>query len=538
MKKKLFVLFLGTVTLILFLELFLFFISQLKSIDKKYSSNGKPVILFVGNSYTAGVAVGSNEKFTNLIQDKLPDFNVQNVAAVNVGTGFVRDHMKEWGRLNPKIVFLMIGQPNIWNNQGFRRYLKEKNGYESGLNLTTWLIKRSRIYKLINYLNYQLNLTDRIYGRIGGESDEELRCHITLRNFSNILNFNMDFTINSVADKSFQQEEENKNLSFCIEKIISQNPLVFTPRYIRVFQSIKRGKPLDALLPDLLYLTQNGTRYNYFTYEVLSRLYQKNEMYFTSRLLKLKNDIEAIIKRKKLKAQIEILNNPVAYFSHLNGLKNKKSIIQELFKNNVDYGYDIEFYKFGSYMLRSLDDFDGACKVLLAGLENYPIEYMGVNLVTELSEMSKKCSPEVKIASDKKIEDLVNKKFINRKELSFYQNDEELQSWRFHDINIIADFFKSRGAVVIMQNYLPKRHNNYQRDENLIIDRIAREKGYHLIDHFQYFLKKYPDTKKRDFIYLQNEYKGTSDDHFSPEGHRQVAEQIYNYLVEKNILKF
>lgn len=99
--------------------------------------------------------------------------------------------------------------------------------------------------------------------------------------------------------------------------------------------------------------------------------------------------------------------------------------------------------------------------------------------------------------------------------------DAGVEQWIYDDLSRIAQMSQKRGARLVMQNY----PSDYVMP-NRVIDRIVNEYGLMLIDHNTVFQGLKPIE-----TYLLD------DDHCSSQGHKVMADTIYQTLVNEKLIK-
>ena len=81
--------------------------------DVEFSHDGRPVMLFIGNSFVWGVDAEANERFTDLLRNKLTQFTIVNAGVSGYGTDQEYLWLKRiWTKVRPAIVVLLFCTDN------------------------------------------------------------------------------------------------------------------------------------------------------------------------------------------------------------------------------------------------------------------------------------------------------------------------------------------------------------------------------------------------------------------------------------------
>lgn len=81
--------------------------------DVEFSPDGRPVMLFIGDSFVWGVDAEANERFTDLLRNKLTQFAIVNAGVSGYGTDQEYLWLKRiWPKLRPAIVVLLFCTDN------------------------------------------------------------------------------------------------------------------------------------------------------------------------------------------------------------------------------------------------------------------------------------------------------------------------------------------------------------------------------------------------------------------------------------------
>ena len=81
--------------------------------DIEYRPDGRPLLLFVGDSFVWGVDAEANERFTDLLRAKMPQFSVLNAGVSGYGTDQEFIWLKRiWPKVHPAIVVLFFCADN------------------------------------------------------------------------------------------------------------------------------------------------------------------------------------------------------------------------------------------------------------------------------------------------------------------------------------------------------------------------------------------------------------------------------------------
>ena len=81
--------------------------------DIEYNPDGRPLILFVGNSFVWGVDAETSERFTDLLRERIEQFSILNAGVSGYGTDQELLWLKRvWPRVRPAIVVLLFCTDN------------------------------------------------------------------------------------------------------------------------------------------------------------------------------------------------------------------------------------------------------------------------------------------------------------------------------------------------------------------------------------------------------------------------------------------
>ena len=549
-------------------------------------------LLIIGNSYTVGPLVSPNEIYSKKVENQIGQlYNVINISDYSLNTALIKEKLKSLVKLNPKIVFLMIGQPNHWNLYGYNNFLKTSIKNSTQVSLLSTLSQHSRTFAFLSYSFYQIKnshtqknnaLTDQSLTQLflnkisNGEGKLKIN-YRSLVSFKEIaaffdfsktsltkkpgniglrqkriilaanLNYPLKFLIedinqltcygncyNEIAEialqyylnlqKNHQHNYDLINLDFL--NINSNKSIILERRNLGIYSEKETPLQSNSMSSNQNLLTKDKTSEVKWLNYLLTQTNILKSSLSTQKLLNLRNSIELA----------NTLTNTVKGFDpNEDFLKNKECMV-ELFSNHLEFIDRPRLYLIGANALFEMGENDLACLTLYNALEEYSF-----NSIYSFKEL---LSSKYQLCS-KKMQQTIDEKMITLKKNGIFEDFtpfsapsyKNIQSWRYYDIAIIVKFFNSIGAKVVLQTYLPRRFDNEDRGENKIIRRIATIFNVDLIDHFNEILKLYPDIKERDKIYLQGRLKGTTDDHFSPEGHQLVADAILKYLRTNNYIK-
>jgi hypothetical protein len=92
--------------------------------DEEFSLDAKPTIMFLGDSYVWGLDSEANERFSDLLKPKIPDYKI--LAAGVSGYGTDQEYLllkRLWPRVKPAVVVLIFcAQNDRLDNSTNRRY--------------------------------------------------------------------------------------------------------------------------------------------------------------------------------------------------------------------------------------------------------------------------------------------------------------------------------------------------------------------------------------------------------------------------------
>jgi hypothetical protein len=81
--------------------------------DIEFAPDGRPVMLFLGDSFVWGVDAEANERFTDILRDKLPEFQTVNAGVSGYGTD--QEYLwlqRIWSSVRPAVVVLFFCTDN------------------------------------------------------------------------------------------------------------------------------------------------------------------------------------------------------------------------------------------------------------------------------------------------------------------------------------------------------------------------------------------------------------------------------------------
>jgi hypothetical protein len=102
--------------------------------DKEYPLGrvaGKKRVLVLSDSYGWGFGVEDDEIFTELLEEKYPDWEIINASVSGYGTDQQYLYLKYWGlRYQPDVVLLLFGPNDVKNNKSIEQYMHNKPRFE------------------------------------------------------------------------------------------------------------------------------------------------------------------------------------------------------------------------------------------------------------------------------------------------------------------------------------------------------------------------------------------------------------------------
>lgn len=102
-----------------------------RDIEHKDFASKKPVIVFLGDSFTWGYEVEFEEMFVNRLRDMLSGYELFNLAHRGYGTDQAFLTFENWINKQPlKLVVLMFSENDVEDNNALVRYLKPKPKYQ------------------------------------------------------------------------------------------------------------------------------------------------------------------------------------------------------------------------------------------------------------------------------------------------------------------------------------------------------------------------------------------------------------------------
>jgi len=102
-----------------------------RDIEHKNSDKEKPAIVFLGDSFTWGYEVEFDEMFVNLLRNKLPNYEIFNLAHRGYGTDQELLTFSQWHEEQPvEVVVLMFSENDVEENSASVMYDKPKPQYQ------------------------------------------------------------------------------------------------------------------------------------------------------------------------------------------------------------------------------------------------------------------------------------------------------------------------------------------------------------------------------------------------------------------------
>ena len=104
--------------------------------DIEFKPDGRPVMLFVGDSFVWGVDAEANERFTDLLRSRLPQFHIVNAGVSGYGTD--QEYLwlqRIWSHVQPAVVVMFFCTDNdrLDNGSSLRYGRYRKPYFETGL---------------------------------------------------------------------------------------------------------------------------------------------------------------------------------------------------------------------------------------------------------------------------------------------------------------------------------------------------------------------------------------------------------------------
>ncbi len=143
--------------------------------DREFVDTGKPVVAFIGDSFTWGFDVDQNNRFTDILRKKMPGFNVVNLGVSAYSTD--QEYLllrREFNFYKPSIVVLMFCGNDREGNSSNKAYGYYKPYFKySGSKLTVngipvsknamYAFKSSRLFYKPYFLLFFLKLYDKLF---------------------------------------------------------------------------------------------------------------------------------------------------------------------------------------------------------------------------------------------------------------------------------------------------------------------------------------------------------------------------------------
>jgi len=102
-----------------------------RDIEHDHLSDEKPAIVFLGDSFTWGYEVEFDEMFVNRLRNRLPRFEIFNLAHRGYGTDQALLTFNQWNDKRPLgLAVLMFSENDIWDNNSELNYGKPKPKYQ------------------------------------------------------------------------------------------------------------------------------------------------------------------------------------------------------------------------------------------------------------------------------------------------------------------------------------------------------------------------------------------------------------------------
>ncbi len=150
--------------------------------DVEYAPDGRPLILFIGDSFVWGVDAEANERFTDLLRNRIKRFSILNAGVSGYGTDQELIWLKRiWPKLKPAVVVLFYCTDNdrLDNGTNVRYTGYRKPYFDTGADGTLTL-KGQPVPKSLKLLIRENWLIGHLWlARLAALADVEIRAPIT-----------------------------------------------------------------------------------------------------------------------------------------------------------------------------------------------------------------------------------------------------------------------------------------------------------------------------------------------------------------------
>lgn len=484
--------------------------------------DGKPVVVFAGNSHTLGSGAPVGRSFPDQFRELLAEmfgetpFQIVNVGRGNANSTFVADAMPGFlEKYQPKYLVLMTGETNYWNHFGYGRYYQIQHGW----NLFTAaydLAYRSRTFRFVQlFFEFiidprrrdpanvfsDLSTIDRAYMWIavtnnsnmyspGKMSEDELRSayaalhalHSTLPQHIGVVETLMD-----VALALGHYDAKYREYGFS---------------YARKLTELTAGKysySADRMLNVYLKGGEFGPETVRLSKDLIDRRPQPFKLYeeFYSNFSP-PQAIDALPAEKKF----EFLKKALSH--HPNQPQVRFHYFQKLIDSNQT---------------------EEAIRVIQEGIDLNPFanHFNWISLLRNTGEGLKwKKNPDAEkfVVETEKIAAEYKKRFPSQEGRTRVIKNTEIENWVRADLQRIFEETERRGVKLMLQTYPPERYGP-EKLVDQIIRNFARERGLPLSDTSNHFLTLQPDSIKRKEFFTK--MYGDHDNHLGESGYAEIA---------------
>ena len=216
-----------------------------RDIEHTDSSNKRPAIVFLGDSFTWGYEVEFDEMFTNLLREKLPGYEIFNLAHRGYGTDQAFLTFTQWhDNRDLNLVILMVSENDVEENNASIIYEKPKPQYkiiDNELVLTSVPIPKTE-----DWIHSQPE------EKVPNSWKASFENFLFRSHFLHDVDFRVDLYLSSVNSKQVQQKSKKRdfNLTFQILAGLKKDVEASGAKLIIFFIPSKREiEQLDNLPP-------------------------------------------------------------------------------------------------------------------------------------------------------------------------------------------------------------------------------------------------------------------------------------------------
>lgn len=542
--KKTIVFFLGIIFTFcvseVFFRTFYYFQSENQiNITNQMNKSQKWSLLFLGNSHTFGAGVKKENAYPGVLQ-KFFDQNLKNSSLqVVVHNGGVpnantfeiySDLDKVVAEAKPNLAFIMSGEPNIWNKNGYNEYAFEKNKppQSSALN---FLVKAGEYSKTIRWVMSFRNLSRKSY--LSEEQEDEVLVYKEI----------------AAVEKAFfelkQQNSQSDRLRLALQRFIQKNEnnppkeewraVLYCLARLEFYTYSNPAVAFDLVSKSVQFQPLNFDMYSYFFLRQIKQQVKLNSA-VESKAQSLFQQLQSRADFPGEKRIEEIYR--YAIIGERAG-QARLGLDYQLISESHNYFkiFTVIALESANYQRRALADYTEANITLVETFKANPFSFKG-NLKSAILEIASEKNYD-KI-SQQKAKEIIQEFPIRFPDEKYFFDQEHsegqaLFGWIRWDTIRIIQKMKELGVPLVVQNYHWIRDRAEAPTVNEANESAAIDQGAFFLDTHSSFMNAIKsDTADVESFFIQT--YGIRDSHPSEKGHRVIAYIIYKYMVSKKLL--